>query len=89
MSFFHSRFGRQKNHNVQSLDLRDDDTAIGPHFEVNNLWGSPSAMSSSPISSSSSRYYEVNKKESPERANTTNLLGPFRRIRQNPAYHLC
>jgi len=58
-------------------DLGDDETALGPHLEVKTCdrfrmmnqslaftskWGT-SAMLSSPRSSSSSWYHEVNKKE--------------------------
>jgi len=45
---------------MQLEDLGDVDIALGPHFFSKC---GPSAMSTSPRSSSSSRYHEVNKKE--------------------------
>jgi len=51
-------------------DLGDDDITLGPHLEVKTCDRfrlktimTDRAMSSSPRSSSSSRYHEVNKKE--------------------------
>jgi len=60
-----------KKHNAHFLtsleDLGDVDIALlGPHLEEKQVFSSkcgPSAMSTSPRSSSSSRYHEVNKKE--------------------------